>query len=275
MALVTKPNTFTAGGTIIAAEHNSNFDILYNDYNGNITDANIVASASIQFSKLKLSDDVTFTGDIAFTNGATIDDAFTITVNSLTTGGGVKLTSSSSDASQRKLWEVINDDSSAKFATCIAVVNDASSNSVSISARGNGPHITMLGDPSPSPPKDGDLWFTGSQLNFRSGNSTVDLMQSQRGWINFNGAGTIAIQDSFNVSSIGDNGNGKYKVIWDTDFANTAHAVVGSCGSNGGATAHFFCVSAISTTDVTVQTSAEDGTYTDQVIVCVMAIGHQ
>lgn len=58
MAIVTKPFTFSAGATIIASEHNSVADILYNDYNGNITSANISASAAIPYSKLSLTSGV-------------------------------------------------------------------------------------------------------------------------------------------------------------------------------------------------------------------------
>jgi len=46
-----------------------------------------------------------------------------------------------------------------------------------------------------------------------------------KAWINFNGTGVIAINDSFNVTSITDNGTGNYTVTWDTDFANTNYAV--------------------------------------------------
>lgn len=52
MSLVTKPYTFTAGAVIVAAEHNSNFDTIYNDYNGNIDNDNIKSSAAIEDSKL-------------------------------------------------------------------------------------------------------------------------------------------------------------------------------------------------------------------------------
>lgn len=52
MALVTKQYTFSNGATIVAAEHNTNFDDLYNDYNGNITDANIKSNAAIGNTKL-------------------------------------------------------------------------------------------------------------------------------------------------------------------------------------------------------------------------------
>jgi len=71
MALVSKPYTFSSGATIIAAEHNSNFDTLYNDYNGNITNANVSNTAAIHESKLDLSSiaqDITFTGTLTFTS---------------------------------------------------------------------------------------------------------------------------------------------------------------------------------------------------------------
>lgn len=52
MATITKPNTFSAGATIFASAHNENFDTIYNDYNGNITNANVAAGASITDTKL-------------------------------------------------------------------------------------------------------------------------------------------------------------------------------------------------------------------------------
>ena len=55
MALISKSNTFTAGGTIVASEHNENFDALFNLVNGELNDANIKASAGIVGSKLDLA----------------------------------------------------------------------------------------------------------------------------------------------------------------------------------------------------------------------------
>lgn len=52
MAIISKPNTFSAGAVIIAAQHNSNFDTIYADYNGNIDNTNIVAAAGIVDTKL-------------------------------------------------------------------------------------------------------------------------------------------------------------------------------------------------------------------------------
>ena len=52
MALISKPNTFAAGASIVASEHNSNYDTVYNDYNGNITNANCAAAMGLVDTKL-------------------------------------------------------------------------------------------------------------------------------------------------------------------------------------------------------------------------------
>lgn len=59
--------------------------------------------------------------------------------------------------------------------------------------------------------------------------------QCVQAWINFNGTGTIAINDSFNVSGITDNGTGDYTITWDVDFADANYAVSGICGDSGSA----------------------------------------
>lgn len=45
-----------------------------------------------------------------------------------------------------------------------------------------------------------------------------------KGWVEFNGTGTLAIDDSYNVSSVTDNGTGDYTVNWATDFSAAAYA---------------------------------------------------
>jgi len=54
MSTVVKPYTFSPGATIVAAEHNENFDTIYDDYNGGITNANINASAAISITKISI-----------------------------------------------------------------------------------------------------------------------------------------------------------------------------------------------------------------------------
>ncbi|MCB7127993.1 MAG: hypothetical protein J3T61_00440 [Candidatus Brocadiales bacterium] len=91
-----------------------------------------------------------------------------------------------------------------------------------------------------------------------------------KGWINFNGTGTIAINDSFNVSSIVDNGTGNYTINWDRDFAdaNYAMSLVTSTDGSGliltqlAGSVHVLCVN-------------RDGVGTDSNPVVAVAIGNQ
>lgn len=95
MATIVKPFTFSAGATIIASDHNSNFDTIYSDYNGNITNANISGSASIANAKLNLasiSQAITLAGNLTLTgaandfSAATISDLGTVTTADINGG---------------------------------------------------------------------------------------------------------------------------------------------------------------------------------------------
>lgn len=90
-----------------------------------------------------------------------------------------------------------------------------------------------------------------------------------KAWINFKGTGSIAIRDSFNVSSITDNGTGNYTVTWDIDFANTNYSVVVTGGLG-----LYASVWVMNTTDVTV-IIFNAGASADSDVVLVMAIGDQ
>ena len=48
--------------------------------------------------------------------------------------------------------------------------------------------------------------------------------------MNFNGTGTVAIRDSYNVSSITDNGTGDYTVNFTNAMANTNYLSIGMAG---------------------------------------------
>jgi hypothetical protein len=52
MSLTTKPTTFSNGTTADGTQVNANFDALYNDYNGNITDDNIASSGITTYGKV-------------------------------------------------------------------------------------------------------------------------------------------------------------------------------------------------------------------------------
>lgn len=49
-----------------------------------------------------------------------------------------------------------------------------------------------------------------------------------KAWVNFDGTGTVAIRDSFNVSSITDNGAGDYTIAFTNAMANANYAMVGT-----------------------------------------------
>lgn len=58
----------------------------------------------------------------------------------------------------------------------------------------------------------------------------------QRGakaWVNFNGTGTVAIRDNYNVSSITDNGTGDYTINFTSALPNASYAATGMCGPGG------------------------------------------
>ena len=67
----------------------------------------------------------------------------------------------------------------------------------------------------------------GSILVTGEGNSTTTNLQQglAKAWINFNGTGTIAVRDSFNISAITDNATGTYTVTINNDMANANHVV--------------------------------------------------
>jgi hypothetical protein len=69
------------------------------------------------------------------------------------------------------------------------------------------------------------------RLTISTLNDDTGVLATQNGmtgiakaWVNFNGTGTVAIRDSFNVSSITDNGTGDYTVNFTTAMPNTNFA---------------------------------------------------
>ena len=60
--------------------------------------------------------------------------------------------------------------------------------------------------------------------NFDTVGSSNTSTRLAKAWVNFNGAGSVAIRDSFNVSSITDEATGKYTVNFATAMANANYA---------------------------------------------------
>ena len=80
----------------------------------------------------------------------------------------------------------------------------------------------------------------------------VDTNSNQicKAWVNFNGTGTVAIRDSYNVSSITDNSTGQYTINFSNNMANTNYCGVATMSVNESGT------SASTDSDVTLRTYA-------------------
>jgi len=62
------------------------------------------------------------------------------------------------------------------------------------------------------------------------GNSTTTNLQQGlcKVWVNFNGTSTIAARDSFNMTSLTDNGTGDYTTTFANDFSNANYVFLGN-----------------------------------------------
>ncbi len=101
--------------------------------------------------------------DSAYNGGNTIDcdtSPVTITV---------------SDTDNNTALEVVQNDVT-NDPDAMGVTNTGTGAGILITASGNGPHITLVGDPTVAAPADGDLWYTGTSLNFYDGATTTDLL---------------------------------------------------------------------------------------------------
>lgn len=63
----------------------------------------------------------------------------------------------------------------------------------------------------------------------------VEVGQLCRAWVNFNGTGTVEIRDSFNISSITDNGTGDYTANLTTAMPGINYVANGNVSSTGSA----------------------------------------
>ena len=92
-----------------------------------------------------------------------------------------------------------------------------------------------------------------------------------KGWVNTNQG---SIRDSYNVTSVTDNGTGNYVVNWATDFANANYSVVGSLRTTEG-TVVMLMLTALAAGTTEVHTGDLADNQGDVDTVCVIAIGDQ
>ena len=68
-------------------------------------------------------------------------------------------------------------------------------------------------------------------VTFPDSTSMQTGQQACKAWVNFNGTGTVAIRDAYNVSSITDNGTGLYTVNFTNAMPDTNYIGLGSGAS--------------------------------------------
>jgi len=57
------------------------------------------------------------------------------------------------------------------------------------------------------------------------GTGGINQARVAKAWVNFNGTGTVAIRDSYNISSITDNGTGKQTITYSTAMADANYSI--------------------------------------------------
>jgi hypothetical protein len=112
--------------------------------------------------------------------------------------------------------------------------------------------------------------------------STPEQIEQGRAklWVNFKGTGTVAIRDSFNVSSITDNTTGEYTINFSNAMSDTNYLVVGMNSQDGATVGHFDGITFINlnTSNVKCETFGDPdfpALETDSAIVGVAIFGDQ
>jgi hypothetical protein len=95
-----------------------------------------------------------------------------------------------------------------------------------------------------------DYAFTGTV------SGAVDSKTTCKAYVNFNGTGTLAVNESFNVSSVTDNGTGDYTANFTTNMSTASFSCSALCGDlSSGSTTAFISQS---TSNMRVRTISND-----------------
>ena len=81
-------------------------------------------------------------------------------------------------------------------------------------------HLTLAGDVNKQ------ILINSTADGVAIGTGGINQARVAKAWVNFNGSGTVAIRDSYNVSSITDNSTGNYTVNFSTAMANANYSTV-------------------------------------------------
>lgn len=201
MGTLSKPYTFNAGQGISASEHNSNYDTIYNEFNGNIENVNVKAGAGIVASKINFATmptvGATSQGKGSFSNISISDliivnpsttSSVSVAVNGVQAAAqyGLKVRSNQTQTNAELVRFHQDCEYSDTTAITLASIQDGqavngafvtngTNSCLSLNAASNGAHIRFTGDPTVVTPQDGDMWFDGTVLKFRVGAATKTI----------------------------------------------------------------------------------------------------
>ena len=129
-------------------------------------------------------------------------------------------------------------------------------------------------------PASGPISLTGDvdvagNLRFNSGYGSAALAYGVRAWVNFNGTGTVAIRGSGGVTSITDNGAGRYTMNFNFTMPDANYAALATGNANSDSFAgnrQFVMIRTRSTTSLQVNTVDDGGVEADPSFLSVIVV---
>ena len=70
-------------------------------------------------------------------------------------------------------------------------------------------------------------------LNAAGNESPISVPGAAKAWVNFKGDGTVSIRDSFNISTLTDNGTGDYTITLTNALGNSNYCIQVSANDDG------------------------------------------
>lgn len=96
-----------------------------------------------------------------------------------------------------------------------------------------------------------------------------------KAWVNFNGTGTVAINQSFNVSSITDSGTGLYIMNFTVAMSAATYATIDGIGATSGDYGADLIFHTYAVASVSIAVTNRTPSYTDFPNICVAVLGDQ
>tara|TARA_Y100000589_G_scaffold327821_1_gene370472 strand:- start:688 stop:1473 length:786 start_codon:yes stop_codon:yes gene_type:complete len=131
-------------------------------------------------------------------------------------------------------------------------------------------HLTSAGDANKQ------IIVNSSADGIDVGTGGINQARISKAWVNFNGSGTVAIRDSYNVSSITDNGTGDYSVVFSTAMSDANYCMNMNSGDKASTWGIpiYDGVSNYTTSLCRFLTQGPDDGPNDNVIVCASFFGN-